>query len=176
MTLAYEDIAYAYALAHRAARKWRRCPFYDDLVSAAMEATVVAAERFDASRGIPLRHYLATRVKGAVIDEFRRLSPGSRRRQDAWPLSLERYAEEVGRPVGELRQLAVLDEDVSDDTDVPQLRSLIKELRPQRRWVLEARLAGCTQDQIAAEMGVSVSRICQIEKAAIHELRAYVAA
>ena len=43
----------------------------DDLTSAGMMALVVAAQGFDADRGVPFARYAAIRIRGAIVDELR---------------------------------------------------------------------------------------------------------
>lgn len=50
----------------------------DDLTSAGLAALVQAAHGFDASRSVPFARYAATRVRGAVLDELRRVDWASR--------------------------------------------------------------------------------------------------
>lgn len=50
----------------------------DDLASAGMYALVVAAQRYDETRGIPFNRYAATRIRGAVMDELRGMDWASR--------------------------------------------------------------------------------------------------
>lgn len=76
----------AYDEARRMARgivaKWYRgCRpnrWDDDAQSAAMEVLWRCALRFDASRGAPFRHYWPKAIQGAMVDELRRLHPGSK--------------------------------------------------------------------------------------------------
>lgn len=44
----------------------------DDLQSAGREGLFVAAQRFDASRGVPFRSYASHRIRGAMLDALRR--------------------------------------------------------------------------------------------------------
>jgi RNA polymerase sigma factor for flagellar operon FliA len=43
----------------------------DDLTSAAMMALTLAAQGFDAERGVPFARYAAIRIRGALVDELR---------------------------------------------------------------------------------------------------------
>src|SRR4051812_47780113 len=43
----------------------------DELTSAGMMALVVAAQGFDAGRGVPFARYAAIRIRGALLDELR---------------------------------------------------------------------------------------------------------
>ncbi len=50
----------------------------DDLTSAGLAALVMAADGFEAERGVPFARYAATRIRGAVLDELRRVDWASR--------------------------------------------------------------------------------------------------
>lgn len=50
----------------------------DELVSAGLGGLLAAAEGFDASRGLAFSTYAATRIRGAMLDELRRVDPLSR--------------------------------------------------------------------------------------------------
>lgn len=50
----------------------------DDLASAGMYALVVAAQRYDGTRGIPFNRYATTRIRGAIMDELRGMDWASR--------------------------------------------------------------------------------------------------
>lgn len=79
-----ELFAGAYAEArHMAAgivARWRlgATRWSGDLHSAAMEALWRCAVRYDPSRGVPFSYYWHGRLRDAMVDELRRLSPGSR--------------------------------------------------------------------------------------------------
>lgn len=74
----------------------------DDLASAGTLALVVAAQRYDASQGVPFPAYAAKRVRGAIIDELRGMDWASRsvrRRAREIEELRSRLAGELGRPV-----------------------------------------------------------------------------
>lgn len=74
----------------------------DDLASAGMLALVVAAQRYDASQGVPFPAYAATRIRGAIVDELRGMDWASRsvrRRAREVEALRGRLAGELGRPV-----------------------------------------------------------------------------
>lgn len=50
----------------------------DELVSAGMLGLLSAAEAFDAARGLAFSTYAATRIRGAMLDELRRIDPLTR--------------------------------------------------------------------------------------------------
>ncbi|TNE99144.1 MAG: sigma-70 family RNA polymerase sigma factor [Deltaproteobacteria bacterium] len=51
---------------------------FDDLVSIGVEAALGAYERFDKNKGDNLNAYLRFRIRGAMIDELRKIDPYSR--------------------------------------------------------------------------------------------------
>jgi RNA polymerase sigma factor for flagellar operon FliA len=59
----------------------------DELASAGMYALTVAAGKFEPERGIPFHRYVATRIRGAIMDELRGMDWASR--------SVRRRAREV---------------------------------------------------------------------------------
>lgn len=72
----------------------------DDLTSAGLAALVQAGQGFDASRGVPFARYASTRIRGAVLDELRRVDWASRSvRRTARDLdeARQRMAQSLGR-------------------------------------------------------------------------------
>jgi RNA polymerase sigma factor for flagellar operon FliA len=51
---------------------------YDDMVQIGMLGLLSAAESFDASNGVEFKDYAKSRIKGAILDEVRKLSDISR--------------------------------------------------------------------------------------------------
>lgn len=51
---------------------------FDDLVSIGVEAAIGAVKRFDKKKGNNLNAYLRYRIRGAMIDELRKIDPYSR--------------------------------------------------------------------------------------------------
>jgi RNA polymerase sigma factor for flagellar operon FliA len=87
-----------------AGRVGRRVPDWireDDLVGAAMIGLTEAADRFDASQGLPFVAFAERRIRGAVLDELRRGDPMPRRkRADARKLgkTIAQLEGKLGRP------------------------------------------------------------------------------
>ncbi|HRN52682.1 MAG TPA: sigma-70 family RNA polymerase sigma factor [Gemmatimonadaceae bacterium] len=50
----------------------------DELVSAGLAGLLAAADAFDSSRGLAFSTYAATRIRGAMLDELRRVDPLTR--------------------------------------------------------------------------------------------------
>lgn len=51
---------------------------YDELISAGMIGLLAAAEGFEPERGLSFSTYAATRIRGAMLDELRRIDPLTR--------------------------------------------------------------------------------------------------
>ncbi len=82
----------------------------DDLRSAGQEALVVAAQRFDASRGVPFRRWANLRIRGGMIDSLRKGGNMPRRV----------YAELRAIEAGDLVQDTYIEEDAAKPTPTPQ--------------------------------------------------------
>jgi RNA polymerase sigma factor for flagellar operon FliA len=88
----------------------------DDLIQAGMEGLIHAQKSFDASRGIEFELFAKTRIRGAMLDEVRRISYSTRsaitikREQDHAISSLSR---ELGRSPRSGEVAKFLDKDVA---------------------------------------------------------------
>ena len=83
----------------------------DDLTSAGMFALVQAAERFDATKGASFATYASLRIRGALVDELRRLDWASRsvrRRAREADEARGRISTALGRPATEQEVAAAL--------------------------------------------------------------------
>jgi RNA polymerase sigma factor for flagellar operon FliA len=124
----------------------------DDVLSAGTIGLLQAIDRYDPDSGVRFETYALQRIRGAIIDTVRALSPMSRgARQRARALdeanaalmqrlgrapTLQETADELGVDLGELGRMLVeashvlvsLDEPVGgphDDGDIPSLRDLV---------------------------------------------------
>jgi len=162
----------------------------DDVESAALIGLIDAVDRYDPARGVPFEGYAGLRIRGAVLDELRRVddrSRGERRRAridvvDAEPaigaygltLSLDLLLESGDRDWA-------ADDDSTDRYESQDLRmrveSALKCLPPRQREVL-ARYYGesLTLRESALKMGISEARACQLHGRAIQNLRRELAA
>jgi RNA polymerase sigma factor FliA len=195
----------------------------DDLESIATLGLVEAIERFEENSVVErFPSYAASRIRGAVFDELRRLDwlPRTvRRRVITYRSTAETLSAELGRTpesteilhemgadstashkiLTEVQsaQLARLDEpagggrgetiSVADTVasrtiapdesliaaeELDELRAAVAALPERQRTVISLHLlGGLTQEQIGAMLGVTNSRICQIEAAALQTLR-----
>jgi RNA polymerase sigma factor FliA len=69
-----EQLELVNLIAHQVSRSVGRYVEWDDLVNDGREGLLLAARRFDPSRGVPFRAYANFRVHGAMIDGVRRMS------------------------------------------------------------------------------------------------------
>ncbi|MEO3935400.1 FliA/WhiG family RNA polymerase sigma factor [Dermatophilaceae bacterium Soc4.6] len=187
----------------------------DDLTSAGMLALVLAARAFDPTRGVPFAGYAATRVRGAILDELRRVDWASRsvrRRARDLDETRNRLAailgripttaevasalsvpiEDISRNEGDIARASVLSLEGTENSDGPVLASTsatpdqvvehlelltylmeaVTELPERLRVVVtEYFLAERPMAEIAADLGVSESRISQIRAEALVLLR-----
>lgn len=88
----------------------------DELVSAGLSGLLAAAEGFDASRGLAFSTYAATRIRGAMLDELRRVDPlsrSSRARARKLELTRDRLAQSLHRAPDALELASALDTDLA---------------------------------------------------------------
>ena len=146
----------------------------DDVRSAATLGLIDAVDRYDPDRGVPFEAYAAQRIRGAVIDEVRRI--GDRRRaEDAETavrtVSLDELTEDDWQRVPAA---------LSDDLDVPfereDLRTRVQRalatLPARQREVLARYYAeSLTLREAGRRMGISEARACQLHGKAIQNLQ-----
>jgi RNA polymerase sigma factor for flagellar operon FliA len=158
----------------------------DDIESAALIGLIGAVDRFDPDRGVPFEGYAGLRIRGAILDELRRVddrSRGERRRarivaEDQEPeiaaygqtLSLDMLLE-----TGD-RDWAADDDESLDRYEAQDMRTRVESaLRclPPRQRELLARYYGdaLTLRESAERMGISEARACQLHGRAIQNLR-----
>ena len=151
----------------------------DDLVSAGMVGLIDAVDRFDPSRGVPFEAFARVRIRGAIIDELRRLDgrgrlfwkrvrmgePIAERSADA--LSLDRLVEIGTEPSVADASEPVLEEDLWHDVG-----EAVQALPDRERDVIRRYYgASLTLREIGYELGVSEARVCQLHARAIAHLR-----
>jgi len=162
----------------------------DDIESAALVGLIDAVDRYDPDRGVPFEGYAGLRIRGAVLDELRRVDDHTRderRRARA-------IADDVDPEIGAFRMTLSLDlllesgdrdwaaEDGTDDRYESQdlrgrVESALRCLPPRQRELL-ARYYGdaLTLRESAVQMGISEARACQLHGRAILNLRRELAA
>lgn len=132
---------------HSIARQLRRPRHVviDDLVSAGMVALVMAAGRFDDTKGVKFSSFAAHRIRGAMRDELRTMA---RRSMPSL-----------------VSQVAVSDPVTIDALD--ELSGLSREAKQIVRWLLE----GYTMREVGERLGISESsvslRVKQIRRAGV---------
>lgn len=147
---------------------------HDDVSSAAMIGLIGAVDRFDPRRGVPFEAYAALRIRGAVVDELRRVD--ERGRADRRPQGAELAVSldlllEKGTHQG-----PVADDGFTERFEQEDLKTRIQDALgrlPARQREVIARYYGdeLTLREAGAKMGVSEARACQIHGRAIQNLR-----
>jgi RNA polymerase sigma factor (sigma-70 family) len=155
-----EQILEGMEMVRRMAARYRHTPLgYDDAVGAGSLALVEAARRFDPALGVPFAGFAFLRVRGALADACR--AGGRRGRTDhevvvCDPDSLCEIGDRrVARPEARLDVLAA-----------------IFRLRRRLRVVLLRHACGEPSCEIAADLGVSESRVSQLLAMARRRVRA----
>jgi RNA polymerase sigma factor FliA len=168
----------------------------DDLTSAGMAALVLSAQSYDEARGVPFARFAAIRIRGALVDELRSMdwvSLGrSPRPQEvaevlgvsvselgsidadvhrASVLSLQGFAPETGAAMVPDAQRGP-EQLVVDREQLGYLHDAIAELPERLRYVVQSYFFEQRQmADIAAELGVTESRISQLRAEALKLLR-----
>lgn len=146
----------------------------DDVASAAMVGLIGAVDRFDPRRGVPFEAYAALRIRGAVVDELRRVDErgrADRRSEDAATAVSLDVLLEAG-----MHQGPVTDDGLAERYDQEDLRTRVQDALgrlPARQREVIARYYGdeLTLREAGAKMGVSEARACQLHGRAIQSLR-----
>lgn len=132
----------------------------DELVSAGSIGLLGACATFDASRGCTFSTFAMPRIRGAMLDELRRI-------RRAREITLPREQLE-GLP--DARPLAV-DLCVDDDARA-RVRTAVAALPPREQTIVVQRYWHAqTLRAIGATLGVSEARASQLHTAALHRLR-----
>ena len=137
-------------MVRRLAARYRRTPLgYDDALGAGSVASGEAARRFDPGLGVPFGGYAFLRVRGAMKDACRPGGRGARPDQEVLcePRSCARSA--TGASCAPRRT----------STCSPPSRG---KLRHRLRTVLLRHACGVPSCEIAADLGVSESRVAQL--------------
>ena len=155
----------------------------DDLESAALIGLIDAVDRFQPERGVPFEGYASLRIRGAVLDEVRRvdeLGRADRRRQREaaaqgeagsylGTVSLDELIENGYHGGAEQDELAERYE--AEDLRM-RVRSAMACLPPRQHEVLERYYGqSLTLRETGARMGISEARACQLHGRAIQNLR-----
>jgi len=146
----------------------------DDVSSAAMIGLISAVDRFDPQRGVPFEAYASLRIRGAVVDELRRVDErgrADRRTENAeLAVSLDVLLE-TGKHQG-----PAVDDGFAEHYEQEDLKTRVQDALgrlPARQREVIARYYGdeLTLRETGAKMGVSEARACQLHGRAIQNLR-----
>ena len=162
----------------------------DDIESAALIGLIDAVDRFDPERGVPFEGDAGLRIRGAILDELRRLDDHTRGERQRARTVAPGSEPEIGA-YGATLSLDLLletgdrdwaaEDDSTDAYDHQDLRMRVESalgcLPPRQREVL-ARYYGdsLTLRESAMRMGISEARACQLHGRAIFNLRRELAA
>jgi RNA polymerase sigma factor for flagellar operon FliA len=157
----------------------------DDVESAALIGLIDAVDRYDPDRGVPFEGYAGLRIRGAILDELRRLDDHTRAERHRARTVVEDAEPEIGA-YGATLSLDLLlesgdrdwaaEDDSTDQYESQDMRmrveSALRYLPPRQREVL-ARYYGdsLTLRESAMKMGISEARACQLHGRAIQNLR-----
>jgi RNA polymerase sigma factor (sigma-70 family) len=153
-----EQILEGMDMVRRMAGRYRHTPLgYDDAVGAGSVALVEAARRFDPDLGVPFAGFAFLRVRGALSDACRSGGRGARREQEV-ACDPDTLCEIGDRRL--LRPEARLD-----------VLAAVSTLRRRLRTVLLRHACGEPSREIAADLGVSESRVSQLLATARRRVR-----
>ena len=135
----------------------------DDLVSAGTIGLIEAADRYDATRGVPFATFAYRRIRGAIIDEITRLAGGG-----AEPTA-RRETLSLDAPIVEEPSVTLLDVTVDRSAPEPQggaelaeLLEAVAQLPRREREMLGLSFAGHSVTDIARAYGCSESLVSQL--------------
>lgn len=167
------------AIARAVARRLPSTVDRGDLIGDGMVGLLEAARRYDPSRGVGFGAYAGHRIRGAIYDGLRARDP------------LSRAARRAARAAGKTAPLQFVELEqavtVPDDADGPEALILDADLRVQvrrgllalplrDRQVLTLRFVqGLSVRSTAARLGLSVTRVVEIQRRAQQRLRRLVA-
>ena len=146
----------------------------DDAASAAMIGLIGAVDRFDPRRGVPFEAYAALRIRGAVVDELRRVD--ERGRADRRPEGAELAVSLDELMAKGVHQGPAIDDGFTERFEQEDLKTRVQDALgrlPARQREVIARYYGdeLTLREAGVKMGVSEARACQLHGRAIQNLR-----
>ena len=163
------------ALARALSRRVRMVGFplsdADDLGSAAVLGLIDAVDRFEPGRGVPFEAYAALRIRGAIIDELRRVDERGRSAEETpRAVSLDGLVEEEWTPF--LAAHDEVDAKFEHEDLCGRVEGALATLPPRQREVLARYYAdSLTLREAGLRMGISEARACQLHGRAIVNLR-----
>ena len=146
----------------------------DDAASAAMIGLIGAVDRFDPRRGVPFEAYAALRIRGAIVDELRRVD--ERGRADRRPEGAELAVSLDDLMERGAHQGPAIDDGFTERYEQEDLKTRVQDALgrlPARQREVIARYYGdeLTLRETGAKMGVSEARACQLHGRAIQNLK-----
>jgi RNA polymerase sigma factor for flagellar operon FliA len=139
---------------------------WEDLVSVGTMGLVDAWSRWDAASGRPFEVYAEFRVKGAILDELRRVDPFSqlnRRRVRQLTATVERMTHELGREPDAAELAAQLG---ISEHDVDELRALLRSLHAapaeeadSQALAREVAISGWSRQELALALGQAIEQL-----------------
>jgi len=163
----------------------------DDLASAGFLGLIDAVDRFQPDREVAFEAYASLRIRGAILDELRRVDDHSRAERRRLREAVSGGGEpEISGYTNTLSLDAIMatgdrdwaaDDEVAERYDREDLRMRVERalvsLPPRQREVL-ARYYGeaLTLRESAMRMGISEARACQLHGRAIENLQRHLAA
>ena len=143
------------------------------MASAALLGLIDAVDRFEAGRGVPFEAYASLRIRGAMIDELRRMDERGRNATSEnrpLALSLDGLVEE------EWQSFLATDDELDEPFEREDLRARVQralDMLPVRQREVLARYYAdaLTLREAGARMGISEARACQLHGRAISNLR-----
>jgi RNA polymerase sigma factor FliA len=149
----------------------------EDLEAAGVVGLIQAVDRFDPERGIPFEGYAALRVRGAVLDEVRRLDDLSRTargrvRADEHHVAMSLDSLEERGEMGGPTQAAEVDERAAQAGLRDDVERALAAIPVRERSILASYYRdGLSLAAIGRRLGVSEARVCQLHGRAIAQLR-----
>jgi RNA polymerase sigma factor for flagellar operon FliA len=146
----------------------------DDAASAAMIGLISAVDRYDPRRGVPFEAYASLRIRGAIVDELRRVD--ERGRADRRPEGAELAVSLDDLMERGAHQGPAIDDGFTERYEQEDLTTRVQDALgrlPARQREVIARYYGdeLTLREAGAKMGVSEARACQLHGRAIQNLR-----
>jgi len=152
----------------------------EDLMAAGSFGLIDAASRYDPGRKTKFETFAVPRIRGAILDELRKMDwvPRLVRQRGEEPIYMTNFSDlmaHISDEEDEEETFVIEDpkEDFRDQVDIAQrLDAAIKLLKPRYGEAVKLYyIQGYTLAQVARWMGTTESRICQIIKKAIPQLR-----
>ena len=145
----------------------------DDLIQAGLEGLVQASKSYDSTKNVTFEGFAKVRIKGAMLDEVRRLSYATRT-----TVSLKREQSEVSSDsnqgiIGEdIDESSNPEDQVDRDETLSILQALIAELPERTQLVLNLYyVEELNLKEIAAVLSISEGRVSQILSETASKLR-----